>query len=135
MRITLTVFFEEPFWVAVVERLDGSRLSAARHVFGPEPSEEQVHAWVLESYASLRFSPAVDGAKHAQAASNPKRRQRQAAQFVRRGTGTKARQALQAGREMQKQERKAYTKAQREAEEERRFALRLEKKKAKHRGH
>ena len=135
MRITLTVFFEEPFWVAVVERLDGNMLSAARHVFGAEPSEEQVHTWVLESYAALRFSPPVGGVKHAPVASNPKRRQRQAAQFVRCGTGTKAQQALQAGREMQKQERKAHTKAQREAEEERRFALRQEKKKAKHRGH
>lgn len=121
--------------MAVVERLDGTRLSAARHVFGAEPNEEEVHAWVLESYGALRFSPAVDGAKHAQVASNPKRRQRQAAQFVRSGTGTKAQQALQAGREMQKQERKAHAKAQREAEAQRHYTLRHEKKKAKHRGH
>ena len=32
----LTVFFEEPFWVGVYERVTEGRLEAARVVFGDE---------------------------------------------------------------------------------------------------
>lgn len=31
---TLTVFFEEPFWVGVVERVSGGKLSVCKVVFG-----------------------------------------------------------------------------------------------------
>ena len=51
-----------------------------------------------------------------------------------KGIGTKAQQALQLQREQNKVEKKARTKEQKEAEKERQYALRQEKKKAKHRG-
>ena len=35
--VRLTVFFEEPFWVGVFERRDGSGLSVSRVVFGADP--------------------------------------------------------------------------------------------------
>lgn len=34
---TLTVFFEDPFWVGVFEYVEGSRLSASKVTFGAEP--------------------------------------------------------------------------------------------------
>ena len=33
----LTVFFEDPFWVGVFERIENGRLSAAKVTFGAEP--------------------------------------------------------------------------------------------------
>ncbi|MEY8313291.1 DUF2992 family protein, partial [Oscillospiraceae bacterium 42-9] len=51
-----------------------------------------------------------------------------------KGIGTKAQQALQLQREQSKVEKRARTKEQKEAEKERQYALRQEKKKAKHRG-
>ena len=33
----LTVFFEEPFWVGVFERIENGKLSAAKVTFGAEP--------------------------------------------------------------------------------------------------
>ena len=56
MSVTLLVFFEDPFWVGIVERREGGRLRAARVVFGAEPSDREVYAWVLESFDGLRFS-------------------------------------------------------------------------------
>ena len=38
MRVTLTVFFEDPFYVGIVERVDDqNRLTVARQVFGAAP--------------------------------------------------------------------------------------------------
>ena len=55
----LTVFFEEPFWVGVFERMSGSELSAAKVTFGAEPKEYEIAEFILKKYDRLRFSPAV----------------------------------------------------------------------------
>lgn len=135
MRITLTVFFESPFWVGVFERQDGESLCAARTVFGAEPSDAQVMQWLQANYFTLRFSPAVSGAKAETLAENPKRRQRQAAKVQSQGVGTKSQQALQLARETGKLERRARARLQREDRRQQQFALRTEKRKARHRGH
>ena len=136
MGVTLTVFFEEPFWVGLVEKTDErNRLTVAKVVFGAEPSEKQLHEWVLQSWHTLRFSPPVAGARRAALADNPKRRQRQAAKAVQTGTGTKAQEAMKLMHEQNKLERKQRGKAQREADERRLFELRQQKKKEKHSGH
>lgn len=135
MGVTLTVFFDDPFYAGLFERIEDGKLSVAKVVFGAEPSDGEVYAWLTEHYRHLRFSPAVAGAKEVRIAANPKRRQRQAAQIGATGIGTRSQQALKLAREEAKAVRAVRTKAQREAEEERRFLLRTEKKKAKHRGH
>ena len=33
----LTVYFEEPFWVGVFERIEDGKLSVAKVIFGAEP--------------------------------------------------------------------------------------------------
>ena len=38
----LTVFFEDPFWVGVFERIENGRLSAAKVTFGAEPKEPEL---------------------------------------------------------------------------------------------
>ena len=134
MSVTLTVFFDGSFFSALSEKSDAEGLRAAKHVFGPEPSDPEVYQWVLREFAQLRYSPAVEGERRPRAAGNPKRRQRQAAQACSAGIGTRAQQALQLQREQNKQARKAHTRAEKEAEEARQYALRQEKKKAKHKG-
>ena len=135
MSITLTVCFEDPFWVGYFERREGDRLTVARVVFGAEPTDWQVLAWLQDGYGTLRFSPPVAAARAHQVAANPKRRQRQAAQAQAAGIGTKSQQALQLAREEAKVERKTRSRAEREAEQERRLALHIAKRKEKHRGH
>ena len=62
--------------------------------------------------------------------------QRAAAKLVRQdGIGTRAQQALAAGREAMKTERQRQSRAQKAAETERQFALRQQKRKEKHKGH
>lgn len=130
----LTVFFEEPFWVGVFERIAGDRLSVCKVVFGPEPRDYEIQDFVLKNYYRLRFSPAVAAAAK-EACRNPKRRQREAHRQVQdTGIGTKSQQALKSQQEQLKTERRALNREQREAEKERQFELKQQKRKEKHRG-
>lgn len=135
IQARLTVYFEEPFWVGVYERIEGGKLSAAKVTFGSEPKDYEVWAYFLRHYSVLRFSPAVEAAVP-KTVGNPKRRQRAAAKLVRQdGIGTRAQQALATGREAMKTERQRQSRAQKAAETERQFALRQQKRKEKHKGH
>ena len=37
MKASLTVFFEDPFWVGVFERIEDGKLSVCKVTFGAEP--------------------------------------------------------------------------------------------------
>ena len=56
----MTVYFEEPFWVGVFERIEDGKLSVAKVIFGAEPKDYEVQQYIQKYYASLKFSPAVD---------------------------------------------------------------------------
>ena len=134
--IALTVFFEGPFWVCVLERSDGKTLSAAKVTFGAEPKDPEVLEFVCTQFRGLKFSDPVAHEKHEHSRSNPKRMRRKIEKAVNSvGVGTKSQQALKAQYELNKQEHKSAAKHDREAAEKLKFELRHEKKKAKHRGH
>lgn len=132
---SLTVFFEDPFWVGIVQRTDGACLEACKITFGPEPRDGEIYAFVLENWGKLRFSPGVPDDGPGEKKWNPKRMRRAARrELQRRGTSTKAQTALQLQREQAKQEQKQTLQKEREAERERRFRQRQQKKKKKHSG-
>ena len=56
----LTVFFEEPFWVGIFERIEDGKLSAAKVTFGAEPKDCEVQEYIQKWYFSLKFSPVVE---------------------------------------------------------------------------
>ena len=131
----LTVFFEDPFWIGIFERVSEGKLSVSKVTFGAEPKDYEVLEFILNHYDKLEFSPAVE-TEIRKKADNPKRRQRDARKQVHNsGVGTKSQQALQLQREEMKTERKQISKEQREAEKQRNFRLKQLKRKEKHRGH
>jgi len=132
---TLTVYFEPPFWVGVFARREGGTLTAAKVTFGAEPRDQEVYDLILSRYGTLRFSPPV-AIPIREAADNPKRARRKAARRLQApGAGTKSQRALQLQRELWKQERAEKSRAQKEEEARRRFALKQEKHREKRRGH
>ena len=131
----LTVYFEEPFWVGVFERIEDGKLSVAKVIFGAEPKDYEVQQYIQKYYASLKFSPAVDTVVR-DIKRNPKRMQREAKrQMQETGIGTKSQQALKLQQEQNKQERKTRSREKKEAEEQRMFEIKQEKKREKHKGH
>ena len=135
MKASLTVFFEEPFWVGVFERIEDGKLSVCKVTFGAEPKDYEVLDYILHHYYEMVFSPAIE-TEIRQAADNPKRRSRNARkQLENTGIGTKSQQALQRQREEMKTERRQISREEREAEAQRRFVMKQTKKKEKRRGH
>ncbi|MBP5725973.1 MAG: YjdF family protein, partial [Clostridia bacterium] len=55
MRISLTVFFEDPFWVGVFERIDDGKLSVCKVTFGAEPKDYDVWEFILQNYDRMAF--------------------------------------------------------------------------------
>ena len=135
MKASLTVFFEDPFWVGVFERIEDGKLSVCKVTFGAEPKDYEVLDYILHHYYELVFSPAIE-TEIRQAADNPKRRNRNARkQLENTGIGTKSQQALKRQREEMKTERRQISRKEREAEAQRRFVMKQEKKKEKRREH
>ena len=130
----LIVFFEEPFWVGVFERIENGKLSAAKVTFGAEPKDYEVYEFILKHYFDLRFSPAV-AAVVKETKRNPKRLQRDIKKsLTKTGIGTKSQQALKLQYEQNKQKRKSKSREEKQAEANRQFELKHQKKKEKHRG-
>ena len=72
----LTVFFEEPFWVGIFERIEDGKLSVAKVTFGAEPKDYEVQEYIQKCYFSLKFSSVVETVVK-DIKRNPKRMQRE----------------------------------------------------------
>ncbi|WP_394830258.1 YjdF family protein [Pendulispora rubella] len=137
MRGSFTVFYEAPFWVGVAESEDDGGLAVARVVFGAEPTGAELREWALYGYRRMQFG---HGAGPSEVANkqprNPKRAQREAARAsAERGISTRAQDALKAAFEANAVEREVLSREARLREAERRWELRVARRKEKHRGH
>ena len=134
-KARLTVYFEPPFWSALYRREDEEGCRVCKVTFGGEPRDQEVLDYFQSHWRELAFSPPVAEERAPDRAVSPKRARREARKAVQpAGTGTKAQQALQLQREQLKIQRRAVSREAREAEEERRWQLRQEKRREKHRG-
>lgn len=61
----LTVYFDEPFWVGVFEELDGKKLSVCKVVFGAEPTDAEIYAFILKKFQSLAIQPSCQNRNQA----------------------------------------------------------------------
>ncbi len=135
VKAQLSVFFEEPFWIGIYERLDENKFEVCKITFGSEPKDYEVYSFLDENWKNLKFSPPVPGTSLEERRINPKRLQRKIARQVRNpGIGTKAQQALKALREESKAERKMKSKREKETEMDRKYQIRQQKRKEKHKG-
>ncbi len=130
-KSSLTILFENPFWIGLYERFDDDKYEVCKITFGAEPKDYEVYDFLLKNWHMLKFSPPVKTEKSIERKINPKRMQREInSRLENKGIGTKAQQALKLQHEQDKIERKTQSREQKE----RQYALRQEKKKAKHRG-
>ena len=135
IKSSLTIMFEDPFWVGIYERYDDGQYEVCKITFGAEPKDYEVYGFLLKNWNNLKFSPPIKAEMTEERKINPKRMQREInTQMKDKGMGTKAQQALKLQHEQNKIERKNKSREQKEAEKERQYALRQEKKKAKHKG-
>lgn len=136
IKAKMTIFFQDPFWVAVYERECDRKYEVCKIIFGAEPKDYEVYEYVLKNFYRLKFSPMIESDGKQEKHVNPKRMRREINRQLRKtGAGTKAQQALKLEQEQGKMERKKYSREMREAELKQHFELRQKKRKDKHRGH
>ena len=131
---TLTLFHDGQFWVGVIEHVEDGKLGAARIVFGAEPSDEEILQFVVIRWEKLTFygNEEPDTPK---LAKNPKRRMREAAKALKKpAMSTKAQQALSEQREAMKSDLTSEQRRKLQDAKQAKYALRVEKRKQKHRG-
>lgn len=134
--VKVTVLFEDPFWVGVVERTDEQGYQVARVVFGSEPTPPELYDHMLKHYGTLQFTAPSQTDLPEYKKVNFKRAQREARQVRTESyVGTKAQEALRLKTESNKLERQASARERRAEEAQKKFALRQEKRKEKHKGH
>ena len=134
-KSSLTILFEAPFWIGLYERTDGGKYEVCKITFGSEPKDYEVYEFLLKNWHKLKFSPPIQAEVSIERKLNPKRMQREIhSKLQEPGIGTKAQQALKLQHEQNKLERKTISREQREAEKERQYELRQQKKRDKHRG-
>jgi hypothetical protein len=131
-----TIFFEDPFWVGVFERNFDGKLEVCRVVFGSEPTDNEVHEFILTKWNTLRFSAPIPGDRIVEKHINPKRLQRKIKKETQAvGIGTKAQQALKLQLELNKSERKTQNCQETDLLNSRIYQLHQQKRKEKHKGH
>ena len=83
---SLTVYYEEPFWVGKFERVEDGKLYVAKVVFG----SEKIFEFIKDNYHKLPLSPEMDVQ-----IKNPKRiLKEEKKEICHREVGTKAQEAL-----------------------------------------
>ena len=132
---TLTILFEDPFWIGLFEKTEDNQMQVCKVTFGAEPTDQEVLEFVNKNWNKLQYSRPIETETKFRP-KNPNRQLREARkQTQNTGIGTKSQQALKLQQEENKLERKTLSKEQREFEKERKFELKQAKRKERHRGH
>ncbi len=140
MYTKILVHFEDPFWVGLFEKIEDGHYSAARWVFGSEPTDLEVYTLIKNNKIKLNYSKPVkvenDIMPDDISVINPKRLQRMASKELKSKAGTKkAYDAIKKEREAGKIEVKKIGREEKEAIQKMKFELKQVKKKKKHNGH
>ena len=131
-----TVYFDDPFWVGVFERNDENGYSAARYVFGGEPSDAELLHFCKNEFNTLQYSAAIQPEKTPLEEMNFKRRQREIRkQMAQTGIGTYAQRSLKAEFERRKEANKKEATENRKERARQNFLSKQAEKKEKRKGH
>jgi len=138
--IKATLFFENRFWVGAFERTDTQGYAIARHIFGAEPSDSEVHEFILNHYHELKFGELKKEVTIQIHRMNPKRVQREVRREMEKmketaKPSTLAQDYMREEIEKNKKAKKSISSAEKQARKEEQFAVKQMKKKEKQRGH
>lgn len=135
ISLEMNVLFDDPFWVGIFYLRELDEVRVCRVVFGQEPSDGQVYEYFLMNFQHLKFDARYQD-KVVTKVKNPKRMQRQIKkQSLTLYSGTKSMQALKKQYEQTKIQNKQLKHQSDVLKKEHLFALKQQKRKAKHRGH
>ncbi|WP_067174557.1 YjdF family protein [Microtetraspora niveoalba] len=122
--VTLSVFFDSPFWVGVLEIQENGELRAVRFVFGSEPTDPELYEFLMRHGVALleraEAAPPVSAETREARRPNPKRAAKLASRAVKAMRSTASQEAMRLELESRKREAAADRKALRRAADEQR---------------
>lgn len=134
--LTITVFYEGSFWVAIFERQSCEGYSVARVVLGNEPTDPELYNILLNECSEPPYSKPAKEQPVIIKKKNPKKLQREVIKLQEKGSNmSKAYESIRIGMEQNKKMKKQESKHEKEEEERRKFLLKQQKKKNKIKGH
>ncbi|MCK4870381.1 MAG: YjdF family protein [Gammaproteobacteria bacterium] len=133
--LQITVLFEDPFWVGILERTEEDQYSAAKIVFGVEPTSNELYHRFLQNNYPIKFSDVSKEHRQKKSHGNPKRRKRIVQREMKnRSNVSKAHAAIKAQHELMKIEKVCLRKEALEENARYKYNLKQSKRKAKHKG-
>lgn len=138
VTIKVLIYLEKTYWVGLFERVDKAGYSAAKHVFGKDPSNPEIYEFVLKHYHELNFGEFKNFELKIKR-KNPKRIQREVRREMEKikETTRPSTYSLDYIKEQQqkyKAERKILTSSEKRERKEKQFILKQVKKKEKKKG-
>ncbi|MDF2858689.1 MAG: hypothetical protein K0Q87_4540 [Neobacillus sp.] len=135
----LTVYFDLQcqFWVGIIESEENNKLKAARFIFGKEPKEAEILEFINFHMLPLinRVTQTIQTKLKDERRINPKRLIRLAAKELQQhGASTYAQDSVKLELENRKKESKKNSRQDQEEIKERKYELKSQKAKLKHRG-
>ncbi|EEM58339.1 MULTISPECIES: YjdF family protein [Bacillus cereus group] len=134
----LTIYFDEQFWIGIVEMYENNKLKVCKHTFGSEPKDSEILDFIFHDMVPLLSGASgvknsIDKRKNK--AINPKRLIRLAAKEIKnQGVSNKSYEVLRIELEQKKKMKQSITRPKKEELQEKKRQTKIQKRKAKHRG-
>lgn len=135
VKLSLTVLYDQQFWIGIFELEEGSTLSVAKVTFVSQPRESDIMDLIGVHFYQLKFSSTI-GYNGTRNLLNYKQMKRKVKKEVENNqVGTKSQQALKNQQIETKIKRKKQSKINKLEEQRKQFEFKQQKKREKHRGH
>ncbi|AAS39920.1 MULTISPECIES: YjdF family protein [Bacillus] len=134
----LTIYFDGQFWIGIVEMFENNKLKVCKHTFGSEPKDSEILDFIFHDMVPLLKS--TSGVKNSidkrkSKIINPKRLIRLAAKEMKnQGVSNKSYEVLRIELEQKKKMKQCITRQKKEELLEKKRQMKIQKRKAKHRG-
>jgi hypothetical protein len=132
---TFTIFFEDPFWVGVLEENYDDKNYMGKHIFGAEPSNSELVQFYLYEFDKIKKIKISESKIEARKINFKKSLNKSKKMQNKTGAGTKSQNLFQKAFEEIMNIKKKVNKAEERQDKEKKYIKRQEKKLEKRKGH
>jgi hypothetical protein len=130
-----TIFFEDPFWIGILEENYDEKNYMGRHIFGAEPSNPELIQFYLYEFDKIKRIKIGESKIETRTMSFKKSLNKSKKTQNKKGVGTKSQNLFQKAFEETMKIKKKTSKAEERLDKEEKYIKKQEKKLEKRKGH
>lgn len=130
-----TIFFEDPFWVGVLEEQYDDQQYMGKHLFGAEPSNAELTRFYLNEFDTIKKIKTGESKSEAKKTGFKKSLAKAKKAQDKKGAGTRSQELFQRALEEAVGVKKKLVKAEERLDKAEKYAQKQEKKLKKRKGH